>query len=466
MSRGRTSRGRARSGFTAKVPKARPLLKTTDEGSPIRISGAMVGANGDRWIDPFLAANDASLARLGLAPEVHSSGGIHLELRPSGTIGAVPLVAPATRRVAAGVLIEPRFRWSALGDVMSAVGFAVAPTLGGGSLVPGSAREVPSWLIAGPVVRRLEGFLTHRRSSFVERSELRRSPRGQVEWGAWARRQVPTGQWANLPCRFSDLSDDPDLMAAVRWTLRRLDDDLSSDSITGPARALRRRIDTLLLQAGEGPASRPQSDRAGAFDAWVADAVEAMGWIAEERGLGGARALDGLAWDLVVAELWEQWVRSFTRDLAPRLGLVAPPETEVRRPLRWDGSIVSMGSLAPDVGLFGAERTVWLDAKYKAHLTLLGRHGWAGLGERVREAHRADLHQALAYAALADVDRVDTLLVYPSLRASDLPDPHAAATVASGDRRVRLILAALPFGFPTPAQREATLARWRDLLAA
>jgi hypothetical protein len=274
------------------------------------------------------------------------------------------------------------------------------------------------------------------------------------------------GQWATLPCHFSDLSDDPDLMAALRWTLRRLDDDLSAESRTGPARVLRRRIDALLLQAGEGPASRPKAESLGAHDAWVADAVEAMAWIAEERGLGGARALDGLAWDLVVAELWEEWVRSFSRELAPRLGLVAPSDVEVRRPLRWDGTIVSMGSLAPDVGLFGAERTVWLDAKYKAHLTLLSRHGWAGLGERVRESHRSDLHQALAYAALADVDRVDTLLVYPSLRSSDLPEPHAAATVASGNRRVRVILAALPFGFPTPAQKEATLIRWRDLLAA
>jgi hypothetical protein len=379
MSRGRTSRGRARSGFTGVIPKARPLLKTTDEGAPVRINGAMVGANGDRWIDPFLAANDAALDRLGLAPEVHSASGIHLELRPSGTIGAVPLVAPATRRVAAGVLVEPRFRWSALGDVMSAVGFTVAPTLGGGALVPGSAREVPSWLVAGPVVRRLEGLLAHRRSSFVERSELRRSPRGQIQWGTWARRQVPMGQWATLPCHFSDLSDDPDLMAALRWTLRRLDDDLSAESRTGPARVLRRRIDALLLQAGEGPASRPKAESLGAHDAWVADAVEAMAWIAEERGLGGARALDGLAWDLVVAELWEEWVRSFSRELAPRLGLVAPSDVEVRRPLRWDGTIVSMGSLAPDVGLFGAK---WSSAEVSAWFMPPGVLCLVGCGRR------------------------------------------------------------------------------------
>ena len=81
MSRGRTSRGRARSGFTATAPRAKPLLKTLDEGDPVRITGSMIGAAGDRWIDPFLAANDAAIRRLSLSAEVRSAGGIHLELR-------------------------------------------------------------------------------------------------------------------------------------------------------------------------------------------------------------------------------------------------------------------------------------------------------------------------------------------------------------------------------------------------
>ena len=103
---------------------------------------------------------------------------------------------------------------------------------------------------------------------------------------------------------------------------------------------------------------------------------------------------------------------------------------------------------------------------YKAHLTLLARHGWTGVSELVRNAHRADLHQALAYAALADVDRVDTVLLYPHLGQSEAPPPSAVATVAAGRRRVRLVLGGLPFGFRTPARSAAALKSWRDLLAA
>ena len=131
MPRGRTQRGRARSATRPLVPAARPLLSTTDEGDPIRVDARLVQAAGDRWIDPFLAANRLALQRLGLTPDVHSDDGLHMLLRPSGRIGAVPLVAPASRRVVAGLLVSPRFRWTALGEVLSGIGFSIAPALGG-----------------------------------------------------------------------------------------------------------------------------------------------------------------------------------------------------------------------------------------------------------------------------------------------------------------------------------------------
>jgi hypothetical protein len=464
--RGRTASGRARATARAQPPAAIPLLRTTDEGRPIRLDGKVLQANNDRWVDPFLAANRPALDRLGLAPEVHTSSGLHMLLRPSGRIGAVPLLTPTSRKVVAGVLVSPRFRWSALGEVLSGVGFAVAPTLGGGALVPGSAREVPSWLIAGPVIRRLETLLARRRSAFIPYREDRAAPRGRVDWGAWARERIPVGRWTALPCEFSDLADDPNLMAAVRWTLARLTDDLRPYSATVPGRLLTERVRTLQYDVGEGAMRRPTSGSAPALDSFLADALEAMGWVADERGLGGARALDGLAWDLEVARVWEAWVRAFARRLAPQLGLRPPGPGEARRPLRWHGSFSSMGSLAPDMGLVGDGRVVWIDAKYKSHLSLLARHGWPGVTELVREAHRADLHQALAYAALIDVERVDTVLMYPSLGDTDVPAPTAVATMAAGRRRVRLVLGAIPFGFKTPSRADAAVRAWRGLLAA
>ena len=122
-----------------------------------------------------------------------------------------------------------------------------------------------------------------------------------------------------------------------------------------------------------------------------------------------------------------------------------------------------MQRLVPDSGLSGPGRFVWVDAKYKAHLELLSRHGFRGLTDATRDAHRADLHQALAYASLEDADQVDSMLVYPGM--SDEPVRPAIATVASGRRRVRLMLVGLPFGFRSRDQRERALGEMRELLA-
>ena len=467
MSRGRTAQGRARrQRLDLTLPPSRPLIKAQDHGEPVRLDARTVGSAGERWMEPFLVANASALERLDVRAEVSADRGLHLKLVPGAHIGAMPLLAPSTRRVAAGLLVEPRFKWTALGAVFTAIGFSTEPRLGEFLLVPGSAREVPAWLLAAPVLRRLEGMLAHRRRGFVERSEQRTSLRGRVDWGSWARRDVPNGRWSSLPCTFPDPDDDPLLMAAVRWTLTRLVEELEPLRDALPARVLRERMRVLAHTVGPGASRRPDDTLVGRDTAWVADALQAMGWVAEERRLGGARSLDGMSWDLAVDAVWEAWVARFVEDLGRRIGMSVQPRGERRYQLNWRGQLASMGSLAPDSVLRGPERVVWVDAKYKAHLSLLARHGWRGLAEAVRDAHRADLHQALAYASLANVERVDTILAYPHIAEDATAPPVALATVASGRRRVRLILAGLPFGFRSPGLREQALEAWRGWLAA
>ena len=95
---------------------------------------------------------------------------------------------------------------------------------------------------------------------------------------------------------------------------------------------------------------------------------------------------------------------------------------------------------------------VVFDAKYKAHLANVDGEAWRTFTEQERAAHRADVHQVLAYAALFDADAVTSVLAYP-LR----PDTWAGvaerrrdlliADVGSGGRAVRVALAGLPFGW-------------------
>lgn len=54
-----------------------------------------------------------------------------------------------------------------------------------------------------------------------------------------------------------------------------------------------------------------------------------------------------------------------------------------------------------------------VDAKYKRHWEELQEHGWQGQDEDLREQHRTDLLQILAYANLVPTKQVVCCLVYP-----------------------------------------------------
>jgi len=194
--------------------------------------------------------------------------------------------------------------------------------------------------------------------------------------------------------------------------------------------------------------------------------MEAMSWVSDERGLGGARSLDGLPWDLPIDQLWERWLGALMQSLAPRFGFGVRVGDRTERRLVWRGDVRSMRSLRPDIELVSAQRTVWIDAKYKHHLGTLSRKRWIDLSDEVRASHRADLHQALAYASLSGVDEVDTILAYPTAGSPEARTPMAVATLRSGPRRVRLFLMGVPFGFRGAAHEAQVTEEWGTVLRA
>jgi hypothetical protein len=123
-------------------------------------------------------------------------------------------------------------------------------------------------------------------------------------------------------------------------------EELSRVAWSPPGRFLLRRADELLLAIGPGTALCLGVQPAlPAATQWLRDALEAMAWVAEERGFGGARSLDGLAWDLSIDSVWEAWIAAFAGRLGGRLAMTATPFAGARRALRWVGPVQSMGSL-------------------------------------------------------------------------------------------------------------------------
>lgn len=463
------TRAAPRHAGTAQAQK--PLLKARDHGKAVTLEAdafapAQRGGGWGPFAESFLRMNEAALSQLEIKTEVGSSdAGIRLRLVPGGRAGAIPLRSAQTGHVVGGLVVEPRFGWTGVGNVLSQTGWAASPEFLEGPLVPGSGREVPPWVLAGPVLARLAELLEALRPGYYLREETLRQPRGRILWPRYITESLTTGRWANLPCRYPELATDPLIRRIARWGLERIRLDLVAvggrDSV---ARLLITLAEDLLHRVRDVSPLAPRRnelERLGASDRLLGTALrrglEALGWVADERGLGGGREMDGLAWTLPLHELWEHYVESLVRREAALVGgnVRVGRRRETVFPIEWsDPSHRSLGHLVPDIVVLNAGSVHIVDAKYKAHLAELDEHGWQRFTEDAREAHRADIHQVLAYASLFSADDVRASLIYPLRRGTfealaARGRDRSVAHLLHGARRVRLELRGIPFGTET-----------------
>ena len=151
-------------------------------------------------------------------------------------------------------------------------------------------------------------------------------------------------------------------------------------------------------------------------------------------------------------QFFEAWIETLMAHVARQIGgvLRSGRERQTVVPLNWNPPYLgSQKSLIPDLVIERGDTTIIVDAKYKDHWEEMQERHWGGLDEDLRERHRADLLQVLAYSTVARSPKTLVCLAYPcsddrwlSLRERNLLVHRAALPAAN--RRVQLALVAFP----------------------
>ena len=464
--------------------RATQLIRMADQGRPLRLEAEQFDIPGrDRswnlFAQSFLSANQPSFTALDVtASLVPDTDRISLQLRPGGTVGAVPLRSPTTRKIIGGVVVRPRFGWNDIGPLLHQIGWTASPRLLDLPLVPGAAKEVPPWVLAGPILQRLRALLDELTRGFRWCEEVRESPRGQILWGQYAR-NLGRGMFHRLPCRFPELGPDQVLRGMLRWGIQTVHRSLAGWADVDPiARRLTELALELLQQLSDAKPivpARGDMDRllmsTGLPPVALQRGLQALGWIVDERGLAGTAQTDGLSWCLPMYEVFERWVEHLARLWAHGFGgrVRSGRNHETLVPIRWEHrGTRSLSSLVPDLVVEQGQRVWIIDAKYKAHFEELDDHGWAELAEELQSEHRHDVHQALAYASTRDAPQITTLLAYPMRlptwqRLAERGRTIITATIAAGSREVRIALAGVPIQTPHTGFSHALIQAWEVL---
>ncbi len=414
-----------------------------------------------RLADQFLQMNRAALAEMGIDPRVAYDGAsARLELRASDMVGGIALRSPTTGMHDLGLVVRPRFAWRGLGPTWLETGWTVVPTILGGPQLPQSDRRTPLWVLSSVVLHRLSLMLRQIDRRFAMQDAVLPAPRGGVRWDQYAAQHLPRAQFTSVPCRVPVLERDHDLRGVIHLVLRQQRAALMSVKSDGGIVVTLLEFCNRLLQSVADTTPRPPMP--GELERWgrsrtlanLRPGLEAIEWTVEERGLAGLADLRGLPWKLPMNEFFEAWVERLARELVVRVGgvLRSGRLRETLSPIQWNPPFTgSQRYLLPDLVLETEDHTVVLDAKYKRHWRELSQEPWHSVGEELREEHRRDLLQVLAYSSLFDARRVSCVLVYPC---EESTWDHLEATgqtvqraeVQGGSRHVDIFLAAIPFG--------------------
>jgi len=180
--------------------------------------------------------------------------------------------------------------------------------------------------------------------------------------------------------------------------------------------------------------------------------LQAIEWTIDERALAGLSDLEGIPWTMPMDQFFESWIETVFRVVAQRTGgqMRVGRKRETVHALNWEPPYLgSQKSLVPDIWLEWESTTLIVDAKYKRHWEELQQRSWMDVEEVLRERHRNDLLQVLAYANLARTPTVTACLAYPcSLQNWDSLRERGRlvhrASVTTGARMIHLWLTAVP----------------------
>jgi len=409
----------------------------------------------------FLNLNRDTLNKLDLVSQIYYSGdNLKLKLKSHTCVGAIPLLSPITHKYEYSLIITPRFGWQGIGPILSTTGWKILPNILSLPQLKISERRVPPWVLSSVILGRLEELIKHLDRRF-EMDELHRNkPKGKVDWADYAQKQVPKGKFLNFKCRYPELQENRELKSVVHFALKKQRQSLATQRDAGVhVLQLIDLCNQLIQKVADCPPRQPNDLQIDYLQSSLlqGDAIErglqAIVWTTENKGLAGLGDLSGLPWKMNMEELFESYVESVIEKIVQQTGgtLKSGRNRETVVPISWDPPFLgSQGSLVPDLVVEKENSIHIIDAKYKDHWEDLNIDRWYNIGDTIRERHRNDLLQILAYASLPEDKEIRCSLMYPCKKKTWKSlierDRHVhTAEISRGNRHIQLNLTAIPF---------------------
>lgn len=361
-------------------------------------------------LQKFIDYNSQVFNFLGVTPYIIGSDlNSSIVFRTSQFIGSIPLRSPDTGKQIGDFVITPRYlgkhRYEDYIEILNVLGNEISPELLDSlPLISGRNFKPPLYLEATKFICILEEVSKRPWRKFERIETITDEPNGQINWNKYIKTEFRAENKLRFPTGKNILSEFHTEYSQLRYVFDLCKLELLSANTPFRIKlGIKNKLDYLDEKLYEHLPLKTNSIQTRFSDSPIVSKCKL-----QANRILGQRFTDSTAWRVDFADVFEKFVQYILKEVGKESGahLLTNynfPGHSVRQ-YAWE-----LDHLEPDAVLQKGGILIYVDAKYKSNFY---NKFWDS--EILKEDHRRDIHQLLAYASFSKTETKYGLLCYPS----------------------------------------------------
>lgn len=363
-----------------------------------------------QYLQKFIAYNAEQFKFLGVQPYIIGSDQTtSLAFRSSGFVGSIPLRASDTGKQIGDFVVMPRFtgrdRFEDYIEILNLLGTEISPeVIDSLPLVSGKNFRPPLYLEAVKFIKSLEMLTLRPWRKFDNVEKVSHQPAGQVNWKKYINNEFKVENRLQFPVRSNVLSEFHREYAEIRYVFDICKSELlSANTPQRIKNTLRNRLSFLDERLYH---HKPKSTNN--ITIRFSDQPTVKACKEQANRILNFNLVDSTAWRVDFSDVFEKFVQYIFKEAAKETGGRVYANFKFRsrtsKDYAWE-----LKHIEPDAIFQKENLLVFIDAKYKSNL-----YNKFDQSEILKEEHRRDLHQIMAYSSFSRTDTKYGFLCYPS----------------------------------------------------
>lgn len=363
-----------------------------------------------QYLQKFIDYNSSQFEFIGVQPFIIGSDqNTSLTFRSSSFIGTIPLRASDTGKQIGDFVVMPRFtgrdRFEDYIEILNLLGTEISPeVIDSLPLVSGKNFRPPLYLEAVKFIASLEALLTRPWRKFDNIEKISSQPAGQINWNKYINNEYKIENRLKFPTRKNILSEFHSEFAELRYVFDICKNELLSSNT--PQRI--KNTIRVKLSFIEERLYHHQAKATNNIVIKSSDSPTVKICKEQANKILNFNLVDSTAWRVDFSDVFEKFVqyifKAFAKETGGKLFANFKFHSRNSKHYSWELKHIEPDAIYQKVNLL-----VFIDAKYKSNL-----YNKFHNSETLKDDHRYDLHQIMAYTSFSKTDLKYGILCYPS----------------------------------------------------